>query len=1049
MANNDRVADLYFRRILDREVQDACRDRIHWICERVAGPRVLDVGCSQGVAALILAREGHTVVGIDVEEPAIEAAGALIRQEPEHVRRRVSFKVGDAYTAEFEPESFDSVVLGEVLEHLVTPAQLLERIASWVRPGGQVIISVPHGYHPYDDHKRTFYFNSFRDLLEGRLALAELSIVADRYLCAVATRPPAGQPLEAPAPEALHRWERLCSAALEQGERQAHRKGQGLQAKCDELDQRGAEYRASIDQLTTTVEELRERIRAQAGELESLRTTLAETAQRNSEFEAMEGEVQRLRDALETERNRYQDLVADQAASLTEQSRRAERFKQALEAERKQHKRIDTEQKRMKKELGRLQKLNLRLSGKADQLAYYKAELDLLRQGVRFRIGDAFVRSARSPATAPLLPFRLFRLFLDGVSRVRARRRAERSDREGRATEKPGRARSADDAEAEPSPTRVGGPQAGQRETAEQTEPVEAPTFPGIPILTAPYASVPAEQRRRNLRIAAVTDEFSWRAWQFEADLYTFTPQNWLTVLEKRPPEVLLIESTWKGLENSWHYQLRDLGRFPERVGHYALPDIVAWCRRRDIPTVFYNKEDPPNFDVFCDAAKLFDHVFTSDANCIADYRKAVGHERVYALPFAAQPQIHNPVQAGPRAGAVCFAGTWYHHRHFERHDGAERILRPALDFDLHIFDRMAHSDNENYRWPDEYRAALRGGLPYTHMLAAYKYYKVFLNINSVRNSPTMFARRVFELLACGTPVISSYAEGIEKVLGADVVLMSESEAQTRGLLEKVLGDDEYRERLALRGQRRVFSGHTYTHRLETLLATIGLAPTPIGRRQLTVVAPVETHGQLVAAWKNYERQTYDCKQLIICSRKPEVVEAADRVTSRAPGVSVVAGEEMAWGHVLQTAVERIGDGYLAVMNPNDYYGPDYLTDAAHVTLYVTDTAFGKRTLYQADGGGNPHVIEPGLEYRYVNQVCPWTLCLKAREAAQRAVGLAAAQSPSEWWERLTRGESRLYATDRFSYVRQGEGTPAEWNRLAQSGEFAKSEARVMEPALV
>ena len=112
---------------------------------------------------------------------------------------------------------------------------------------------------------------------------------------------------------------------------------------------------------------------------------------------------------------------------------------------------------------------------------------------------------------------------------------------------------------------------------------------------------------------------------------------------------------------------------------------------------------------------------FTSDANCIPDYRKHVGHDRVYALPFAAQPRVRNPVMTGTRTGSVCFAGTWYAHRHFARHDDAESILRPALDYDLHIFDRMANSENPNYRWPDIYLSAVRGALPYSQMLAAYK----------------------------------------------------------------------------------------------------------------------------------------------------------------------------------------------------------------------------------------------------------------------------------------------------------------------------------------
>src|SRR5690606_2893050 len=98
--------------------------------------------------------------------------------------------------------------------------------------------------------------------------------------------------------------------------------------------------------------------------------------------------------------------------------------------------------------------------------------------------------------------------------------------------------------------------------------------------------------------------------------------------------------------------------------------------------------------------------------------------------------------------------------RHSHRQDAAAVILRPALDFDLHIFDRMANAADPNYQWPRAFRSALRGNLPYAQMLSAYKRYKVFLNVNSVTNSPTMFARRVFELLACGTPVISSYSDG-------------------------------------------------------------------------------------------------------------------------------------------------------------------------------------------------------------------------------------------------------------------------------------------------
>ena len=412
-----------------------------------------------------------------------------------------------------------------------------------------------------------------------------------------------------------------------------------------------------------------------------------------------------------------------------------------------------------------------------------------------------------------------------------------------------------------------------------------------------------------------------------------------------------------------------------------------------------------------------FDYVFTSDANCISDYRKHLGHERIFALPFAAQPRIHNPMMTGTRTGSVCFAGTWHAHRHLGRQESAEQVLRPALDFDLHIFDRMANSENPNYRWPDEYLPALRGSLPYAQMLAAYKRYKVFLNVNSVQNSPTMFARRVFELLACGTPVISSFSEGIAELL-PDVVSMSDDADTTRKLLERLLGDDEYRERLALRGQRKVFSEHTYTHRLQTVLDTIGLKRPQVGCPQLTALAAVETTDQLSAAWENYRRQVYEHKRLVVCARESSAVAGIDNLTANDESVRVVLVDGALWGQVLAEALKSCQEGFALAWNPADYYGEHYLTDYANATLYVTEPAFGKATYYQSRAGEVKPTKSAG-EYRVTSQVHPWTLCLSHATATENAAPLSSAQTPAEWWNRLTRQFPRHYATDRFNYVQQ------------------------------
>ena len=647
-------------------------------------------------------------------------------------------------------------------------------------------------------------------------------------------------------------------------------------------------------------------------------------------------------------------------------------------------------------------KLQQRASTLNEQLSHTKATLELRENEVRYRLGDAIVSALRPSKATLLLPVRLARLFGDGIGRALARRR-EAKRRRIAATppgERRGRA---------PAWSLVGN--------------VPKPEFEGAALLPA-YARAPEEQiARKTLRIAGVMDEFSWRAWQYEADLYSFTPTDWQQALEERPPEVLLVESTWSGIKDAWHLQLRDLGQCNSFVKRYAMPDVVKWAREREIPTVFYNKEDPPNFDVFIDAAKLFDFVFTSDANCIEDYRKHLRHDRIYALPFAAQPRIHHPMRVeGARSENVCFAGTWYAHRHFNRQEEADKILSAGLEHGLHIYDRMAHAENENYRWPEEYQPALRGALSYAQMLVAYKRYKVFLNINSVADSPTMFSRRVFELLACGTPVISAYALGIEQMLGADIVSMSEDGETTRAMLARLLEDDEYRERLALRGQRKVFTEHTYAHRLDMLLRTIGLDGHTVQRPKIAVVALVGQPADVAAAVESFRRQEYGRKELILCATRVDLMGELDR--QRGPlsrSVRIVAQEGAAWPKLLAAALQDCQADFIVPMNSQDYYGAHYLTDYAHASLYADAPAIGKATHYTCAPGGSPEVAKPGREYGPADGLWPWTLCVPRARMTQLLHELPQDAGAAVWWERAADTLGRAYSSDRFNYVSGGD----------------------------
>jgi 2-polyprenyl-3-methyl-5-hydroxy-6-metoxy-1,4-benzoquinol methylase len=187
LIDHDRIAEVYEGTVGSREFQQVSRRRIHWMCAQVGGPDVLDVGCSQGIASILLAREGHRVIGIDREHEAIRAARERLDQEEAQVRERVEFRIGEGRAVGFADGNFDAVLLGEVLEHQLDPAKLLDEATRVLRPGGRIVITTAYGIHPYPDHKEPLYLSALLEWLSAKLSIAEIVLV-DRYAGVVAER---------------------------------------------------------------------------------------------------------------------------------------------------------------------------------------------------------------------------------------------------------------------------------------------------------------------------------------------------------------------------------------------------------------------------------------------------------------------------------------------------------------------------------------------------------------------------------------------------------------------------------------------------------------------------------------------------------------------------------------------------------------------------------------------------------------------------------------------------------------------------------------------
>jgi S-adenosylmethionine-dependent methyltransferase len=109
--------------------------------------RVLDIGCGQGTQALLLARRGHAVTGLDSSARLLIDFQAALEAEPAEVSDRIHLVQGEATEVGrlLPPSSFDAVLCHGVLMYFPDPLPVLDGIARVTAPGGIVSLLVRNG----------------------------------------------------------------------------------------------------------------------------------------------------------------------------------------------------------------------------------------------------------------------------------------------------------------------------------------------------------------------------------------------------------------------------------------------------------------------------------------------------------------------------------------------------------------------------------------------------------------------------------------------------------------------------------------------------------------------------------------------------------------------------------------------------------------------------------------------------------------------------------------------------------------------------------------
>ena len=135
----------HLERLLANEADMAFRRRVPILLEYLElgdGTQVLDAGCGTGFYLVAIETlTGASTTGLDSD------GGRLASAEGHGVRARLVR--GDIQQLPFASESFDRVLMSEVLEHVPDDLSALREAHRVLRPGGVVALSVPHARYPF------------------------------------------------------------------------------------------------------------------------------------------------------------------------------------------------------------------------------------------------------------------------------------------------------------------------------------------------------------------------------------------------------------------------------------------------------------------------------------------------------------------------------------------------------------------------------------------------------------------------------------------------------------------------------------------------------------------------------------------------------------------------------------------------------------------------------------------------------------------------------------------------------------------------------------
>jgi len=110
--------------------------------------RVLDIGCSTGILTRHYAEYFGEIVGVDIDDGAIDWANR------NRAADNITYRIGDSMDLPFPDRSFEIVTCTHIYEHVPDAQQMLDEIFRVLRPGGVCFFAAENRLRLWEGHHK-------------------------------------------------------------------------------------------------------------------------------------------------------------------------------------------------------------------------------------------------------------------------------------------------------------------------------------------------------------------------------------------------------------------------------------------------------------------------------------------------------------------------------------------------------------------------------------------------------------------------------------------------------------------------------------------------------------------------------------------------------------------------------------------------------------------------------------------------------------------------------------------------------------------------------